>query len=120
MARIKRGVTRHRRHAAVLARTAGFRGTRHSLYKRAKESLVKALSHAYRHRRERKGDFRSLWVVRINAAAREHGITYSQLMHGLKMAGILLDRKILADMAVRDKDGFSQLAFSAREQLGSP
>ena len=114
MARIKRGVTKHRRHKRLIDQASGFRGTRHRLFRRAKESVIKALSHAYRHRRERKGDFRRLWIIRINAAARENGLTYGQIIYGLGQAGVQVDRKILADLAVRDSEAFSQLAVVAR------
>lgn len=114
MARIKRGVTKHRRHKRLIDQASGFRGTRHRLFRRAKESVIKALSHAYRHRRERKGDFRRLWIIRINAAARENGLTYGQFIYGLDQAGVQVDRKILADLAVRDSEAFSQLAVVAR------
>ncbi len=114
MARIKRGVTKHRRHKRLIDQASGFRGTRHRLFRRAKESVIKALSHAYRHRRERKGDFRRLWIIRINAAARENGLTYGQFIYGLGQAGVQVDRKILADLAVRDSEAFSQLAVVAR------
>ena len=114
MPRVKGGVTGHRRHKKILEQTAGFRGSRHKLIKRAKESLVKALAHAYRHRRQRKGDFRRLWIIRINAAAREHGLTYGQFMHGLEQVGVKVDRKVLADLAVRDSEAFSQLVSVAR------
>ena len=97
--------------------TKGHRGGRHRLYKQAKESLIKALSHAYRHRKERKGDMRRLWIVRINAAAREHGLSYSQFIHGLHQSGVEVDRKILADIAVRDSEAFAQLASAAKEGL---
>jgi len=98
----------------VLKQTKGHRGTKHSLYRRAHESLLKALSYSYRHRRERKGDFRRLWIVRINAAARQEGLSYSRFMDGLKKAGVNVDRKMLADMAVRDPNAFSQLATIAK------
>jgi large subunit ribosomal protein L20 len=115
MARVKRGVTkRHRRHK-VLSMTKGHRAARHTRYKVARESLIKALSHAYRHRRQRKGDFRRLWIMRINAAARLNGLNYSQLIDGLNKSGVGLDRKVLADIAVRDPDGFAAIASSARE-----
>ena len=97
--------------------TKGHRGGRHRLFKQAKESMIKALSHSYRHRKERKGDMRRLWIVRINAAAREHGLSYSQFIHGLHQSGVEVDRKILADIAVRDADAFAQLATAAREGL---
>ena len=117
MTRVKRGVTKHRRHKKILALARGYQASSGSQYKRAKEALLHAWSHAYRHRRERKRDFRSLWILRIGAAARIRGITYSQFMHGLKLAGVELDRKILADIAVRDTDGFNKLIEVSKEQL---
>ena len=116
MPRVKGGVVTRRRHKKVLKQTKGHRGTRHSLYRRAHESLLKALSYSYRHRRERKGDFRRLWIVRINAAARQEGLSYSRFMDGLKKAGVEVDRKMLADLAVRDPATFSQLAKIAKEK----
>lgn len=117
MARVKRGVTRHRRHAKLLSLTKGHRGVRHRLYRSAKESLIKALAYSYAHRRERKGDFRRLWVLRISAAARQNRLSYSAFIHGLKLAKVDVDRKMLADMAVRDPAGFSILASKAKEHL---
>ena len=117
MARVKRGVTGHRRHKKVLSLTKGHRGSKHLLYRRAHESMLHALAYAYRHRRERKGDMRELWIVRIGAAAREHGVSYSRLMHGLKLAGIALDRKALADLAMHDAPTFGELANAAKAQL---
>ena len=117
MARIKRGVTRHRRHKEVLQLTKGHRGTKHSLYRRAHESLLKALSYSYRHRRERKGDMRRLWIIRIGAASREHGLSYSSLVHGLKLANVEVDRKMLADLAFADPTVFGELAVVAKAQL---
>ncbi|MFH1560685.1 MAG: 50S ribosomal protein L20 [Chloroflexota bacterium] len=117
MPRVKRGVTTGHRHKRLLELTKGHRGGRHSLYRQAKESLLHALSHAYRHRRERKGDMRRLWIMRINAAAREHGLSYSQLVHGLHQAEVSIDRKILADIAVRDSQAFAQLVSMAREGI---
>ena len=119
MARVKRGVTKHRRHKKVLKAAKGFRGSSHRNYKWAKEAVMHAWSHAYRHRRERKGEFRSLWIVRIGAACRASGLSYSQFIHGLKLANIELDRKILADMAVRDPEAFSTLVETAKEQLAA-
>ena len=116
MTRVKGGVVTRRRHKKVLKQTKGHRGTRHALYRRAHESLMKALSYSYRHRRERKGDFRRLWIVRINAAARQEGLSYSRFMDGLKKAGVDIDRKVLADMAVRDPSAFSQLAAIAKSR----
>ena len=117
MARVKRGVTRHRRHAKVLSLTKGHRGVRHRLYRSAKESLIKALAYSYAHRRERKGDFRRLWIIRIGAAARQNGLSYNALVHGLKLAKVEVDRKMLADIAVRDPAGFSALVSKVKEHL---
>jgi large subunit ribosomal protein L20 len=114
--RIKRGKTAHRRHKKLLELTEGHRATRHSLYKRAHESMLHALSYAYRHRRERKGDMRRLWIARINAACRQAGLTYSQFMAGLKKANIALDRKALAEMVVRDPQAFAQVVEKTRAQ----
>ena len=114
MTRVKGGTVTRRRHKKLLEQTKGHRGTKHTLYRRAHQSLLKALSYSYRHRRERKGDFRSLWIVRINAAARQEGLSYSRFMDGLKKAGVDINRKILADMAVRDPNAFSQLATIAK------
>ncbi len=113
--RVKRSVGARKKRRAVLEQTKGFRGEAHSNYKRAKEALLKADAYAYRDRRNRKRDFRRLWITRINAAARINGMSYSQLMHGLKLAGIELDRKVLADIAVRDADTFRRFAEVARE-----
>ena len=109
MPRIKRGVTSHRRHKKILALTKGHKGTKHKLIKRANESMLKSLSYAYFHRRERKGDMRRLWILRINAACRAQGINYGRFMDGLKKSGVELNRKILADMAVREPENFSNL-----------
>ncbi len=109
MPRVKKGVTKHKRHKSVLAVTKGQRATRHSLYKRAHESMLHSLNYAYIHRRDRKGDMRRLWITRINAASRANGITYSQLMNGLKKANIEINRKLLADMAIREPDAFTEL-----------
>ena len=116
MTRVKRGVTARKRHKKVLKLTKGHRGTKHSLYRRAHESMMKSLAYAYRDRRDRKGDFRRLWIIRINAAARLGGLSYSRLMDGLKKANVEIDRKILADMAVRDPATFSQLVEVAKSQ----
>ena len=117
MARIKRGTNKRRRHKNVLAQTKGHRSVRHRLYRRAHESLLHALQYAYEHRRDRKGDFRRLWIERINAAARLHGLSYSRLMGGLKRAQVEVDRKALADLAVRDEAAFAQLAETAKSAL---
>jgi large subunit ribosomal protein L20 len=114
--RIKRGVTKRRRHKKVLSAARGFHGSSHRNYKWAKEALMHAWTHAYRHRRERKGEFRRLWIVRISAACRQAGLTYSQFMHGLKLAGIEVDRKMLADLAVQDPDAFQKLVDVATER----
>ena len=119
MSRIKKGVTAHRRHKKVLKLTKGHQATSHSLYRRAHESMLHSLSYAYSHRRERKGDMRRLWILRINAAARAQGPTYGQFIDGLKKSGIEINRKLLADMAVREADFFAQLVRQgqkAREQ----
>lgn len=113
MARVKRGVMTRKRHSKLLDQAKGFRGARSRHYKVAHEAVMHALAYAYRDRRHRKRDFRRLWIMRINAAARIHGTTYSRLIAGLKNAGIDLDRKILADMAVRDLDGFGEVVAVA-------
>ena len=115
MTRVKRSVSARKKRRATLKLTKGFRGEAHSNYKRAKEALMKADSYAYRDRRNRKRDFRRLWITRINAAARQEGMSYGTFMHGLKLAGIELDRKVLADIAVRDPETFSRFAEAARE-----
>ena len=116
MPRVKRGVTKHRRHKKVMLAARGFHGSSHRNYKWAKEALIHAWSHAYRNRRERKGEFRRLWIVRIGAACRQNGLTYSQFMHGIKLAGVEVDRKILADLAVNDPPAFEKLVGVASEQ----
>ena len=119
MTRVKRSVNARKKRRATLELTKGFRGEAHSNYKRAKEALMKADAYAYRDRRNRKRDFRRLWITRINAAARQNGLSYSQFMHGLQTAGVELDRKILADMAVHDADTFRRFAERAREATAS-
>ena len=115
MARVKRSVSARKKRRSTLERTKGYRGQAHSSYKRAKEALLKADSYAYRDRRNKKRDFRRLWIQRINAAARQEGMSYSTFMHGLKLAGVELDRKVLADIAVRDPETFRRFAETARE-----
>ena len=115
MTRVKRSVHARKKRRAVLEQTKGFRGEANSNYKRAKEALMKAEVYAYRDRRNKKRDFRRLWITRINAAARLNGMSYNEFMHGLKLAGIELDRKVLADIAVRDPETFSRFADAARE-----
>jgi large subunit ribosomal protein L20 len=119
MTRVKGGPKQRRRHNQVLALTKGQWGTRHRLYRRAHEAMLHSLQYAYEHRRERKGDMRRLWITRINAAARLHGLPYGQFMHGLKMAGVTLDRKVLADIAVRDPAAFGRIAESAKAALAA-
>jgi large subunit ribosomal protein L20 len=119
MSRVKRSVHARKKRRAALERTKGYRGQAHSSYKRAKEALLKADSYAYRDRRNRKREFRRLWIVRINAAARQEGLSYSQFMHGLREAGIELDRKVLADIAVRDPETFRRFAERAREAVAA-
>jgi len=114
--RVKRGVPAHKRHKKVLNLTEGHKGTKSTLYRRAHESMLKSLAYAYRDRRNRKRDFRRLWITRINAAARLAGMTYSSLMAGLRKAGIELDRKVLAEMAVNDPTAFHKIVESARAQ----
>ena len=113
--RVKGGVVTRRRHKKVIRRTKGFYGTRHRLFRRANEGLINAMCYAYRDRRNRKRDFRRLWITRINAAARQNGTTYSRLIHGLKEADIQLNRKMLSDMAVRDPDAFTKIVEVAMQ-----
>ncbi len=113
MARVKGGSVTRRRHKKILKLTKGQRDTRHKLFKRANEAMMKSLMYAYRDRRQRKRDFRRLWIARINAAARLNGVKYSILVHGLKAKNIELDRKILADIAVRDPETFSKIVETA-------
>jgi large subunit ribosomal protein L20 len=115
MTRVKRSVHSRRKRRATLARAKGYRGDAPTSYKRAKEALLKADGYAYRDRRNRKRDFRRLWITRINAAARREGSTYGELMHGLKLAEVEVDRKMLADIAVRDPEAFRSFVSTARE-----
>ncbi len=117
MARIKRGVTSHARHKKVLKAAKGYSGRRRNTIRIAKQAVEKAGQYAYRDRRNRKRAFRRLWIQRINAGARANGLTYGQLIHGLDVAGIDLDRKVLADIAARDPGGFEALTAAAREAL---
>lgn len=109
MPRAKSGLVTHRRHKKVLKLTKGHRATKHTLYRRAQESMLHALSYAYRHRRERKGDLRRLWITRINAAARANGLSYSQFMNGLRKLDININRLILSEMTITDPAAFSKL-----------
>jgi large subunit ribosomal protein L20 len=119
MARVKRGVTAHARHKKILGLAKGYRGRGGTAYRIAIEKVEKGLQYAYRDRRNRKRDFRALWIQRINAGAREHGLTYSQFMHGVKLAGLDLDRKVLSDLAIREPEAFQAIAGTARSALGA-
>ncbi len=118
MARVKRGVTAHARHKKVIKQAKGYRGRNKNVFRAAIERVEKGLQYAYRDRRVRKRTFRALWIQRINAGAREHGLTYSQFMNGIKLAGIEIDRKVLSDLAVREPDAFKALAEKAQAALG--
>lgn len=119
MPRVKGGNVARKRRKKVLKLAKGYFGSKHRLFKSANAQVMKSLLYAYRDRRQRKRDFRKLWIARINAAARMNGLSYSRFMHGLKSAGIDINRKMLADMAVNDKEGFSQLAEKAKEKLNA-
>ena len=119
MPRVKRGVTARARHKKVLSQAKGYRGRRKNVYRIAKEAVMNAGHYAYRDRRQRKRQFRTLWIARINAAARELGLTYSTFMNGLKKAAIEIDRKVLADLAVFDKPAFAAIAEQARAKLAA-
>ncbi len=119
MPRTKGGVVTHRRHKKVIKQAKGHRGLRHKIFRRANESVMHALRYAYEHRRDKKGDFRRLWIMRINAAARLHGLSYSRLINGLTKAGVEVDRKVLADLAVRDDAAFGQVAETAKAALSA-
>jgi large subunit ribosomal protein L20 len=119
MSRVKRSVHARKKRRKVLEQAKGYRATKHTSYKRAKEQVQKGLQYAYRDRRTRKRQFRRLWIIRINAGAREHGLSYNQFMHGLKLAEVELDRKILADLAVSDPAMFAALADKARAALAA-
>ena len=117
MVRVKRGVTAHARHRKIIKMAKGYYGTRNRLFRRANEAVMKALQYAYRDRRARKRDFRRLWIIRINAAARMHGLTYSRFMQGLKLANVEVDRKMLADIAVHDNAAFGKIVEMSRTAL---
>ncbi len=119
MPRVKRGVTAHARHKKVLKEAKGYYGARSKVYRVAKQAVIKAGQYAYRDRRQRKRQFRALWIARINAGARENGISYSRMIDGLRKAGVELDRKVLADLAIFDKPAFSVLAEKAKASLSS-
>lgn len=114
MARVKRGVTARKRHKKVLKEAKGYYGARSRVYRTAKQAVIKAGQYAYRDRRQRKRQFRALWIVRINAAARLHDMTYSEFMHGLKLAEINLDRRVLSELAINDKPAFEAVAVQAK------
>ncbi len=118
MPRVKRGVTARASHKKVIARAKGFRGRRNNVFRIANEAVMRAGQYAYRDRRNKKRDFRSLWITRINAAVREHGLSYSVFMNGLKKAAITVDRKVLADIAVMDKPAFTKFVEKAKASLG--
>ena len=120
MARVKRSVNAKKKRREVLEDASGYRGQRSRLYRKAKEQLLHSYTYAYRDRRDRKGDFRALWIQRINAAARAEGMTYNRFINGLKLAGVEVDRKILADLAVRDPGAFASLVQVAKESLPGP
>jgi len=120
MARVKRGTKRRARRKKLLRRAKGFFLTKGKLFRSAKEAVNRAERYSYRDRRNRKRDFRTLWIQRIGAAARNNGISYSQLIHGLKAGGVDIDRKILADMAVRDAEGFTALVATAKQHIAAP
>ena len=117
MARVKRAVNAHKKRRSTLARAAGYRGQRSRLYRKAKEQVTHSLVYAYRDRRARKGDFRRLWIQRINAAARANGMTYNRLIQGLKAAGVEVDRRMLAELAVNDAAAFTVLVGTAKAAL---
>ncbi|MFW6091208.1 MAG: 50S ribosomal protein L20 [Actinomycetota bacterium] len=117
MARVKRAVNAHKKRRAVLEQARGYRGQRSRLYRKAKEQVTHSLVYSYRDRKQRKGDFRQLWITRINAAARENGMTYNRFVQGLRLAEVGVDRKILADLAVNDPAAFAALVETARAAL---
>ena len=119
MARVKRAVNAHKKRRVVLERASGYRGQRSRLYRKAKEQMLHSMQYAYRDRRDRKGDFRQLWITRINAAARANGMTYNRLIQGLRLAGVEVDRKILADLAVFDETAFAALVEVARAAVAA-
>ena len=117
MARVKRAVNAHKKRRVVLERASGYRGQRSRLYRKAKEQMLHSMTYAYRDRKQRKGDFRQLWIQRINAASRANGLTYNRFIQGLKAAGVEVDRKVLADLAVNDAPAFAALVEVARAAL---
>ncbi len=119
MPRVRHAPSARRRHKKIIAQAKGHRGLRHKVFRRANESVMRALKYAYEHRRDRKGDFRRLWIMRINAAARQRGLSYSKLIDGLNRANVQVDRKVLADLAIRDETAFGALVETAKGALAS-
>jgi large subunit ribosomal protein L20 len=119
MARVKGGFTTHRRHKKILKLARGYFGSKHRIFRTANQQVMKSLLYAYRDRRVKKRNFRKLWIARINAAARINGLSYSKMMHGLKLAGIDINRKMLADLAVHDAKAFSDIAVAAKEKINA-
>lgn len=119
MARVKKAVNAKKKHKKILKMAKGFRGARSKLFKTANQTVIKALSHAYKGRKLKKRDYRKLWITRINAATRMNGMSYSRFMNGLKLAGIEMNRKMLAEMAIHDKEGFKQLVDVAKQKLNA-
>lgn len=119
MARVKGGFTTRRRHKKILKLAKGYFGSKHRLFRTAHEQVMKSLMYAFRDRRQTKRNLRKLWIVRINAAARTNGLSYSKLMHGLKLAGVDINRKMLADIAVNDSQAFAQLASTAKQKVNA-
>ncbi|MGH3660548.1 MAG: 50S ribosomal protein L20 [Micromonosporaceae bacterium] len=117
MARVKRAVNAHKKRRVVLERASGYRGQRSRLYRKAKEQMLHSMTYSYRDRKARKGDFRRLWIQRINAAARQHGMTYNRFVQGLRLAGVEVDRRMLAELAVNDDDAFGALVETSRAAL---
>ena len=119
MTRVKSGVTRRRRHKKILSMTKGHQGVRHTLYRRAHESMIHALQYSYNHRKKKKGDMRRIWNVRINAAARMNGISYSELIHGLALAEVDINRKVLSELAVSEPEAFAEIVSKAKDAIDS-
>ncbi len=117
MARVKRGVRAHARHKKILKLARGYRGAKSKLFKMAKQQVARSMAFAYAHRKQRRRDFRRLWITRINAAARQNNITYNRLMYGLKLAGVNINRKMLADLAINDPAAFTRLVETAKEKI---
>lgn len=119
MARVKRGVRGHERHKKILKLARGYRGAKSKLFKMAKQQVVRSMAFAYVHRKQRRRNFRKLWIIRINAAARMNNITYNRLMYGLKLAGVDVNRKMMADLAINEPAAFTKLVETAKEKLGN-